>query len=204
MKTAVVILSAGMSSRMGIFKPLMMLGDKTFLDNQIDRFEKIEVTNIIVVTGNHSDEVKEALGNRNVTFAYNPDYANGEMYLSTLIGLKEAVNTGADKILFTTADVPLFTISDVRKLILSDSDVAYLSHDYKKGHPIMMSLATAKRILELGEVKNGLKQALSQCAPNIDYIETDDEGCLMDADTIEDYERLKGYFEDNRERYMEE
>ena len=51
MRTGAVIVAAGMSSRMGEFKPLLQLGGLTFVQRVVSNFQQAKVFPIVVVTG---------------------------------------------------------------------------------------------------------------------------------------------------------
>ena len=58
---AAIILSAGYSSRMGDFKPLMNLDGKTPIERCVSIFQNCGIKDIIVVTGHLNDKVEKKL-----------------------------------------------------------------------------------------------------------------------------------------------
>ena len=58
MKTSAIILAAGLSSRMGDFKPLMKLKEKTVIENLIDSVIESEIDEIIIVLGFRGKDVE--------------------------------------------------------------------------------------------------------------------------------------------------
>ena len=59
-----LILAAGMSSRMGSFKPLMPLRGKTLIENSIDSMLLSGVSRVVVVLGYRGEEVERILRSR--------------------------------------------------------------------------------------------------------------------------------------------
>ena len=58
-----LILVAGLSSRMGDFKPLLPLCGKTLIENTVDSMLRGGAEKIVVVTGYRGNEVEEILRN---------------------------------------------------------------------------------------------------------------------------------------------
>ena len=61
MKIAGIIAAAGLSSRMGEFKPLLLLGGEPILHREVELLLSCGVSPVLVVAGHRADEVKAAL-----------------------------------------------------------------------------------------------------------------------------------------------
>ena len=72
---AAVIAAAGMSSRMGRFKPLLELGGKPMIRHIADTFRTFGVEKLIVVTGNNAETLEKALPGDDIEFVRNERYA---------------------------------------------------------------------------------------------------------------------------------
>ena len=72
-----LLLAAGESRRMGDFKQLLRLGDKSFVEHCVDNLLASRVGEVVVVTGHRESEVRRAIGGRRVIFAYNAEYKSG-------------------------------------------------------------------------------------------------------------------------------
>ena len=59
-----LVVAAGISSRMGEFKPLMKLRGKTLIENSIDSILSGGAQSVAVVTGYRADELERALQRR--------------------------------------------------------------------------------------------------------------------------------------------
>src|SRR5438309_6489053 len=85
---AAVVLAAGMSRRMGSFKPLLPFGDRPLIWRVIESvIESESVNHILVVTGHQSADVKGALAGLPVQFVHNPEYELGGMLSSIQTGV---------------------------------------------------------------------------------------------------------------------
>ena len=86
-----LILAAGLSSRMGDFKPLMPLRGKTLIENSIDSLLLCGIDPIVVVLGHRGRDMEAILCSRylgdTLTLAYNNDFATTDMLTSVKIGL---------------------------------------------------------------------------------------------------------------------
>src|SRR4030095_10625589 len=72
-----ILLAAGESRRMGEFKQLLGIGDKSFVEHCVDNLLASRVDELIVVTGNRDWDVRTTVGKRPVRFAHNADYQSG-------------------------------------------------------------------------------------------------------------------------------
>src|SRR5437867_1049798 len=82
-KVAAVVLAAGMSRRMGSFKPLLPFGDRPLIWRVVQSvIESNAVDYILVVTGHQSGDVEAALAGLPVQFVHNPEYELGGMLSS--------------------------------------------------------------------------------------------------------------------------
>ncbi|HEX9250649.1 MAG TPA: NTP transferase domain-containing protein, partial [Ignavibacteriaceae bacterium] len=86
-----VIVAAGLSSRMGEFKPLLKLTEKTMIEHSIDSMFNAGVNQVIVVLGYRALEVEVLLRNKydcsRLVFTHNLRYAETDMLESVKIGI---------------------------------------------------------------------------------------------------------------------
>ncbi|MDR1376187.1 MAG: NTP transferase domain-containing protein, partial [Synergistaceae bacterium] len=101
-----VVVAAGLSSRMGEFKPLLPFLGSTVIGTVVSTLRSAGAANVIVVTGRNAECLKTALPG--VQYVHNASYASTPMFVSVGLGLAEAAR-GTDRIFFTPADAPLFT-----------------------------------------------------------------------------------------------
>lgn len=188
-RNAAVIVAAGLSSRMGAFKPLLDLGGKTIAQHVVETFRDAGVEQIVMVTGYRADELEQHLEPYDLCFVRNERYAETHMFDSACLGF-EPLAGSVDRVLFTPVDVPLFSADTVRALLDSDAEFARPVCNGRAGHPIVFDAALLPAILsDSGE--GGLKGALGRCTDREVDIPVKDPGVLQDADTPEDYRVLK-------------
>ncbi|MGM9589001.1 MAG: NTP transferase domain-containing protein [Faecousia sp.] len=191
MQTAALIVAAGMSSRMGDFKPMLSIGSITIAQRVIATFHQAGIDKIVMVTGYQAVTLERHLSGSGVIFLRNDRYETTQMFDSAKIGLEYLVDK-CDRVLFTPVDVPLFTAGTVRKLLESDAVLACPAYDGQKGHPLLISAALLPKILlDCGE--QGLKGAVSRCGADMTAVAVNDPGILRDVDTPEDYSKLLEY-----------
>lgn len=188
MQTAAIIVAAGMSSRMGDFKPMLNIGSISIAQRIVANFHQAGVDKIVMITGYNATTLERHLANNGVIFLRNENYETTQMFDSAKIGL-EYLKDKCDRILFTPVDIPLFTSATVRTLIESGAELACPVCEGQQGHPILIASRLVDKILsDSGE--GGLKGAMSRCGVEQMQIEVEDAGVLHDADTPEDYRTL--------------
>ncbi|MGM9626851.1 MAG: NTP transferase domain-containing protein [Faecousia sp.] len=191
MQTAALIVAAGMSSRMGDFKPMLSIGSITIAQRVIATFHQAGIEKIVMVTGYQAVTLERHLSGSGVIFLRNDRYETTQMFDSVKIGLEYLMDK-CDRVLFTPVDVPLFTAGTVRKLLDSGAALACPVCDGQQGHPLLISAALLPKILaDCGE--QGLKGAVSRCGAALTAVAVNDPGTLRDADTPEDYSALVEY-----------
>lgn len=196
MKFGAVIVAAGLSSRMGDFKPMLNIGPISVAQHVIAAFRQAGVNRIVVVTGHNAAQLREHLSDSGVIFLHNEHYQTTQMFDSAKIGLSFMKNC-CDRVFFTPVDIPLFTPLTVKKLMESDSNLVSPMYAGKQGHPLLMSAAVIDAILkDFGE--GGLKGAVTRLRIPMTHVEVDDSGVLRDADTPEEFQALLAQYHRSR------
>lgn len=187
-RTGALIVAAGMSSRMKQMKQLMEIDGVPMAERVVRNFRTAGIRDIVMVLGNGADEIREALEDLDVTFLMNPDYERTQMFDSAVIGFRY-MKSRYDRVLFCPVDVPLFSPRLVRKLMETEGEWIIPSVNGRAGHPILLDGAVLTKILSI-KAEGGLKGALRAAGVSPVYVETGEEGILMDADTPEQFERI--------------
>lgn len=191
MQTAALIVAAGMSSRMGDFKPMLSIGSITIAQRVVATFHQAGILRIVMVTGFNAVTLERHLSGSGVIFLRNEAYETTQMFDSVKIGL-EYLKGKCGRVLFTPVDIPLFTAGTVRALLDSGAALACPVCQGETGHPILIASSLFDRILaDSGE--QGLKGAVERCGTVMEKIPVDDPGTLHDADTPADYSTLVDY-----------
>ncbi|MFT8347942.1 nucleotidyltransferase family protein [Clostridium saccharoperbutylacetonicum] len=179
-----VILAAGYSSRANTFKMELEINKKSILQRCIEALYE-DCNNIIVVSGYKHEKIEKLVKNYlKVKVVYNEEFHKG-MFSSIKKGIQSVT---AERFLLTPGDYPLINKKIVKRLLDEKNEVVIPSFNKRGGHPVLINGSLIKEILAEPEDSN-LKIYLNkkQCS----YINTDDEGILLDVDTIEDYEYVK-------------
>ena len=190
-ETAALIVAAGMSSRMGDFKPMLTIGEMSIAERVITTFQQAGVHRIVVITGYQAELLEHHLAGREVVFLRNERYRETQMFDSACIGL-QYLRGKCHRVLFTPVDIPLFTAATVRALLRPDAALACPVCEGRPGHPTLLSAELIDGILaDSGE--NGLQGAFSRCGVRMEQVPVSDPGVLHDADTPDDYQNLLRY-----------
>ena len=191
MTTAALIVAAGMSSRMGDFKPLLNIGSISIAQRVVATFQQAGVEKIVMVTGYNAVMLERHLAGNGVVFLRNDNYETTQMFDSVRIGLSY-LRDKCGRVLFTPVDIPLFTADTVRRLLETDAPLACPAVDGETGHPTLIVASLFDRILsDSGD--QGLRGALNRCGAELTLIPVEDRGILHDADTPEAYKALLRY-----------
>lgn len=199
--TGVLIAAAGMSSRMGKFKPLLPLGDATLLSHQLNKFVRMKLSPIVIVTGNEAERLERYIEEykkqdnvqSKIVCIRNEQYQSSEMFDTIKIGLNQ-IKGQCDRFFVLPADIPLFSEETLREMLKSECAVCKPVFHKRGGHPLLVRSDLIERILAYtGE--NGLKGALQAADITVQSVEVMDEGILIDADTMEDYQKVREYVE---------
>ncbi len=188
MRTGAVIAAAGMSSRMGDFKPMLKLGSISIAQRVVANFQQADVYPIVVVTGFRAQELEKHLSKLGVICIRNENYESTQMFDSAKLGFSY-IRDKCDRFFFTPVDIPLFTLDTLNRLMSSEAKIAKPVFGGAAGHPMLMDCSVLPSITaSTGE--RGLKQAVAECGCDIDFVSVQDEGVLMDVDTPADYREL--------------
>ena len=191
MAVGALIVAAGMSSRMGDFKPMLHIGAMSVAQRIVATFQQAGVDKIVMVTGYHALALERHLSGSGVIFLRNEDYETTKMFDSVKIGLRY-LEDKCDRVLFTPVDIPLFTVRTVKAMLASDALLACPVCRGEKGHPLLLDSRLIPEILQdCGE--QGLRGATERCSTPVSLVDVDDCGVLYDADTPEEFASLVAY-----------
>ena len=187
-----VILSAGLSSRMGRFKPLLPLGTRRTIERVVDLFRAGGIEEILVVAGHRAPEVRRAVEPLNIRLEVNPDFQKG-MFTSVLTGIR-ALPDRCRAFFIHPVDIPLVRPRTVQRLTetIKDhpADVLYPTFDGRRGHPTLIRTRLVPSILRwTGD--GGLKACLRRHEADSFELPVVDEAILLDLDTPGDYDRMQ-------------
>jgi CTP:molybdopterin cytidylyltransferase MocA len=196
MSIAALIPAAGLSSRMGRYKPLLPLGRSTVIETVIDLFKTAGIRKIIVVTGHNHDRLAPVVDAAGAHPLFNPDYASG-MFSSIRTGVV-ALPSGIDGFFLLPADIPAIrpaTLSLIlRQFEAAEDDLIVPVFKGETGHPPLIPARMTSLITGAGLDAN-LRQILFSDPSRIIQLPVHDRGILMDADTPEGYDQITHKYE---------
>ena len=189
-----VILAAGLSTRMKVFKPLLPVDGRPALEGLIETAKAAGLTDITVVTGHNRGALAPELARLGVAEAYNENYENG-MFSSIQAGLAKARQSDKDGYLLMPVDCPLISVSVMRAVMDGAAEggaFAVALFEGKKGHPLYIPAGHIDEILS-SDGQGGLAAITDRYAEEMIRVETGEEGCLLDMDTPEGYADIQKF-----------
>lgn len=194
-----VILAAGLSRRMGRFKPLLTIGRRTLLARAVACLDQAGVHNLRVVTGHQADDLRPALEDLGLAEVHNPEYAR-DMYTSVRAGVA-ALPEGIDAFFLLPVDIPLVRPASLNHLrpafAAARPALALPTFLGEPGHPPLIAADLIPAILTWPG-QGGLQGLLERYADRTLAVPVADQGVLWDMDTPEDYAHLQAVWERRR------
>lgn len=187
-----VILSAGISRRMGAFKPLLHLEGKTVLEHAVTLFPSagIATHNVVVVAGHRADDVCPLADRLGVHCVVNRRYREG-MFASIQTGLRHLAPTAKD-LFVLPVDQPLIRIATLTALMAARMlrPGSYWHPVFRgiEGHPPLLGPEVVRDALRR-PVAGTLRDVLARHRPDAVPIRVADEGTVLDMDTPEAFRK---------------
>ena len=194
MRIAALITAAGMSSRMGKFKPMLNIGSISVAQRVVATFQQVGIERIVMITGFNAVTLERHLSSQGIIFLRNENYETTHMFDSVKIGL-DYLKDKCDAVLMTPVDIPLFTaetVTDLMEAGEAGEKLACPECQGQTGHPILIHTSLIDGILADSGVQ-GLKGALERSGVRMYHVPVQDQGTLHDADTPEDFSALLDY-----------
>lgn len=151
-----LLISAGLSGRMGQFKPLMIYKDKPFVITIVEKLLTV-CEKVVVVTGYQKEKIESTINSqfsisnsqftKRIECIYNPIFGKG-MFTSLQTGLTELKDS--DWIIYHFVDQPFHEKKFYRELIsqIDDNyDWVQPCFNEKEGHPVIFKRNIFEKIL---------------------------------------------------------
>jgi len=187
-----IILAAGFSSRMGRFKPLMKLGEKTVVERVISLYQAAGIKDICVVVGYRGEEIRKALTSYGVRIVVNRDFEKG-MYTSIIEGVRN-LPASTQAFFINPVDIPLIRVPTIKTLIRAFQEnsarIFYPRFNGRRGHPPLIDAELAQGIIAWKK-EGGLRSFLEERNDLALDVPVADERVLSDLDTVEDFRLLQ-------------
>jgi molybdenum cofactor cytidylyltransferase len=191
-KTAILILAAGSSSRLGQPKQLLSYQHKTLLQNTIEAAQKVPAEKVLVILGDNHELISAGIGSTGVQSVYNEDWEIG-MSSSIRLGLARLLveDTTLDAVILTVCDQPFITDKVFRALLAeartSVRSIIASSYSGTLGTPVLFGRRYFEE-LALLEGTEGAKTLLIKYQDQVASVPFDKGE--IDIDTPEDYNKL--------------
>jgi len=189
---AALILAAGESRRMGSPKPLLRLGDTTFLERVLGQFLASRARPVVVVLGHEAERIQSQVRLDDARVVVNPDYRQG-MLSSIRAGLRALEGEPVSGALVCPVDHPNVGTPLIDLLITrfeeTLSPMVVPTHGGRRGHPVLFAARLFGELLTAPDPV-GARQVVWDHADEVLEVPTEDRGIIMDIDTPEQYEDL--------------
>ena len=188
-KLSVIVLAAGLSSRMGTNKLLLPLGTKPVLQRTLDALNGLPWYEARIVFGRLAHKMEQNLEHYTFIPVFNPFYKNG--MASSIRQGTLSLRPDADGIAIALGDTPFLQTQTVRHLFQAFEQagpgaILRPMYDGKPGHPVIFSSEYRKDLLELSG-DSGAKQILKSYAKSVIRVAVQDPGVIGDIDTPQAY-----------------
>lgn len=180
-----LILAAGESKRIGTPKALLKINSEIFVERIANVLQGSGIQDIVVVAGAHYNEIASSL--KNIKVIFNAQYEFGQ-FSSLQTGLR-AIPKETEFVIVWPVDLPLIHKETVSILLKNAKNpITVPVYHGKKGHPVIYSTETIKKILSMEPTHTG-KDLFEYFKNRITLITVEDPAVLIDIDTLEDYEK---------------
>jgi len=189
MKTSVLILAAGHSSRMGKNKALLSFNDSfSFLDQLVSEYFHASIKDIVVVCQYPIPKTHpniQSYSQLNLKFTINSKPELGRGY-SIFLGLQTLINK--DWVFIQNIDNPFTSRLLIQKMLSSteaNHSLAPISGQ-KKGHPILIAPSIVASIKQQDASTYYFKDVITQFPKKL--VPWDDNGILANINTLQEYQ----------------
>lgn len=189
-KTAIILLAAGSSSRMGAIKQLLPWKQTTLIGHAIEQALFSEAEEVYVVLGANNELISKEINKENVIILINKNWALG-MGTSISCAMDFILNSDVDygTVLITLVDQPLVDIKYINKLIYNSihNNIIASKHQDKAGVPTIFS---AKYFSELKNLNGniGARELIATHKGQVKILDVLEK--VQDIDNMETYKIL--------------
>lgn len=197
MKIGAVIAAGGIPLSNPDYDPMILMGETTAIKKIIITLQKAKIEPIVAVTGYKAEEIEKHVAGMGVIFLRNEEYQSKDMFHAVCTGMKY-LQEECDKIFVIPVDIPAFTSSSLQQLTEAEGSAVCPSFKGRPGHPILIDKELFEGILDY-QGGNGLWGAVTSNGNEVKYINVEDEGIVLEADSKENLDKLVTEFSKHRE-----
>ena len=188
---AAVILSGGISSRMGSPKALLPYQGRPFLEHLLDVTTHPMIGVRRVVLGAHAEPIARAIALKQEDVVVNEEWEKGQ--LSSIQAALRTFPAGTDGMLLCLIDHPLISMDLVDGLIgkfyESRAAIVVPVYEGRRGHPVIFSSALYAE-LEQAPLEVGARSVVwAHKLETSEYVTTE-QGCVVNLNDPDTFERM--------------
>src|SRR4029453_4011469 len=181
---------------MGSPKALLPSPDgRPFVTRIVHTLREAGIVELVVVTGRDHDALVKVLEQGTQTppvLARNTNPSRGQLS-SLWVGMDAVVRPDTEGILVMLADVPMVSVSTVTRVIAAwhrtRAPIVRPAIGDRHGHPVIFDRAVLESLRQ-APIDDGAKAVVRAHERDLVNVPVDDEGCLVDLDTPDDYRKL--------------
>lgn len=186
---AVVVLAAGLSSRMKTPKQLLKIGNKTLLEIVLEKAQAISDEPVFCVLGANEKLIRGTINSKNIEFVFNKNYQEGlSSSIVTAIKYLEKTANNFDGVLILLADQPAIDLVYLKNMIhlfqANTHQIIASKYERKVGVPAIFSKDFFNE-LKLLKGDQGAKNVINTHKKTIIFSTITSN--FIDIDTKEDY-----------------
>lgn len=190
-----ILLTAGLSTRMGEPKQLLPFRGTTIIETVINNMLDSKFNEVIVVIGHCADRIQPLLEELPVRTVFNSKYHEG-MLTSIQAGVRSIRDaTTCQQFAFSImlVDQPLITSKIIDTVIdaytQTNKGIVLPSYNNRRGHPVIFQDKYADDILALDADSDGVRSLYQIHSEDIQHVNVKTDAILRDIDNREDYEK---------------
>ncbi|MFD2144678.1 nucleotidyltransferase family protein [Mucilaginibacter antarcticus] len=191
--TALIILAAGASSRLGFPKQTLLYKGKTLLELAIEAGIKSRCHEVMVVLGANADTIEPGIKQYNISILHNPDWANGMASSITTAMTEVMQNPAIRSVVIMLCDQPFVTRTLIDSLLFKQQQTGKhliaCTYSDTVGVPALFTHRLFEQLLQL-QGQEGAKKLITDHPDQVATIPFEKGG--IDIDTVADYEALIG------------
>src|SRR5262245_45947114 len=182
---------------MGSPKALLPSPDgRPFVTRIVDTLRAAGIADLVIVTGRDHDALVNVLragAPLAPLIVRNIDPSRGQLS-SLWVGMDAVVRSDTEAILVTLVDVPMVAISTVTRVVTewqrTRAPIVRPAIGDRHGHPVIFDRAVLDA-LRRAPIDGGAKAVVRTHEHDLLNVAVEDEGCLVDVDTPDEYERVR-------------
>jgi molybdenum cofactor cytidylyltransferase len=198
-KIGAVVLAGGSSLRMGRLKQLLPIDGQPMVRRVVEAVCAAGLAQVVVVVGAGAEAVQRTLAGLPVEPVVNEAWMEG-MSTSLHTGLR-ALRPEIEAAIVILADQPALSPGLIRAVVdhyrATAAPIVVPLYRGQRGNPVLFGRAVFPELLAV-EGDRGGRALLTRHGAEVERFETDDPAVVLDVDTLQDYEKVKGVSHDNQ------